>query len=134
MTIDEQIAKFLSSPAFAVAGASVKREKYGNMVVRCYQQQGKKVIPVHPLEKEIEGIACVSSVAALDPEVKSLSIITPPQVTEKIVATAIAHGIENIWMQPGAESPAVVDLCRAAGVNVIADGSCLLVVLGFRGH
>jgi predicted CoA-binding protein len=66
--------------------------------------------------------------------VRSLSIITPPQVSEKIVAAAIAHGIENIWMQPGAESPAAVALCRAHGVNVIADGTCLLVVLGFRGH
>ena len=134
MTITEQIAQFLASPAFAVAGASANREKYGNMVVRCYQQQGKKVIPVHPLEKEIEGLACVASVDALPPAVKSLSIITPPQVTEKIVATAIAHGIENIWMQPGAESPAAVELCRTHGVNVIADGSCVLVVLGFRGH
>lgn len=134
MTITEQIEKFLSSPAFAVAGASKNREKYGNMVVRCYQQQGKEVIPVHPLEKEIEGLACVASVADLPPAVKSLSIITPPSVTEKVVAAAIAHGIENIWMQPGAESPTAVDLCRARGVNVIADGSCVLVVLGFRGH
>lgn len=134
MTTAEQIAKFLSSPAFAVAGASAKREKYGNMVVRCYQQQGKEVVPVHPLEKEIEGLTCVASVTALPPSVKSLSMITPPQVTEKIVAAAIAHGIENIWMQPGAESAAAVELCRTQGVNVIADGSCILVVLGFRGH
>lgn len=133
MTIDEQIKKFLSSPAFAVAGASTKREKYGNMVVRCYQQQGKEVVPVHPLEKEIEGLVCVASVAALPPAVKSLSIITPPQVTEKVVAAAIAHGIENIWMQPGAESSSAIELCRTSGVNVIADGSCILVVLGFRG-
>jgi hypothetical protein len=37
-------------------------------------------------------------------------------------------------MQPGAESAAAVELCREQGVNVIADGSCILVVLGFRGH
>lgn len=134
MTIDEQIKKFLSSPAFAVAGASANREKYGNMVVRCYQQQGREVIPVHPLEKEIEGVPCVSSVTDLPPAVRSLSIITPPSVTEKIVAAAIDHGVENIWMQPGAASPAAVELCHSRGVNVIADGSCVLVVLGFRGH
>lgn len=134
MTITEQIEKFLSSPAFAVAGASANREKYGNMVVRCYQQRGKEVIPVHPIEKEIEGIPCVSAVTELPAAVKSLSIITPPQVTEKVVAAALVHGIENIWMQPGAESPTAVELCRAHGVNVIADGSCVLVVLGFHGH
>jgi len=35
-------------------------------------------------------------------------------------------------MQPGAESAAAVEACEAAGINVIADGSCLLVVLGYR--
>ena len=47
---------------------------------------------------------------------------------------AIRHGIENIWMQPGAESPAAVQRCREAGINFIADGSCILVVLGYRDH
>lgn len=133
MTIDEQIQQFLSSSAFGVAGASTRREKYGNMVVRCYQQRERRVIPVHPLESEIEGIPCVKSVDDLPSEVKSLSVITPPQITEKVVAAAIARGIENIWMQPGAESPAAVQNCREHGINVIADGSCILVVLGFRG-
>jgi predicted CoA-binding protein len=64
--------------------------------------------------------------------VKSISVITPPQVTDKVVEQAIARGIENIWMQPGAESDAAVERCRKSGVNVIADGSCLLVVLGYR--
>lgn len=134
MTIDQQIAAFLASEAFGVAGASTNRTKYGNMVVRCYQQQKKRVIPIHPLESVIEGLPCVRQVGDLPPEVKSLSIITPPQITEKIVAAAIAHGIRNVWMQPGAESPAAVALCREHGINVIADGSCVLVVLGFRGH
>jgi predicted CoA-binding protein len=51
-----------------------------------------------------------------------------------VVEEAIGKGIENVWMQPGAESPAAVEKCRQAGINVIADGSCLLVVLGFREH
>jgi len=61
-------------------------------------------------------------------------LITPPAVTEQLVPRAIAHGIRNIWMQPGAESPVAVALCREKGVNVIADGSCLLVVLGYHDH
>ena len=47
---------------------------------------------------------------------------------------AIASGVKNIWMQPGAESKAAVAAAQAAGLNVIADGSCLLVVLGYREH
>ena len=128
----DPIDRFLASAAFGVVGASPRREKYGNKVLRCYQQAGRTAIPVNPREREIEGVACVASVLELPPEVKSLSMITPPAVTERIVGEAISHGIEHIWMQPGAESEAAIAVCREAGVNVIADGSCVLVVLGYR--
>jgi uncharacterized protein len=134
MSIQEQIDRFLAAKAFGVAGASASRSKYGNKVLRCYIQHGKRVVPVNPNQVEIEGVACVKGVADLPPEVKSLSMITPPVVTEQLVPLAIARGIENIWMQPGAESPAAVALCREKGINVIADGSCLLVVLGYHDH
>jgi len=134
MSVQEQINQFLSAAAFGVAGASSNRQKFGNRVLRCYVQNGKRVIPVNPNETEIEGIACVASVDELPADVTSLSMITPPAVTEQLVPKAIAHGIKNIWMQPGAESPAAVALCREKGVNVIADGSCLLVVLGYHDH
>ena len=124
MSVQEQINKFLSAGDFGVVGASSNRQKFGNRVLRCFLQNGKLAIPVNPNEAEIEGIACV----------KSISMITPPAITEQLVPLAIAHGIENIWMQPGAESPSAVALCREKGINVIADGSCLLVVLGYHDH
>jgi uncharacterized protein len=134
MNPQDQIRRFLASEAFGVVGASANRHKFGNKVLRCYQQQGRTVIPVNPNESEIEGIACVAGITDLPPEVKSISMITPPAITDQIVPTAIAHGIENIWMQPGAESEAAVALCRQHNVNVIADGSCILVVLGYHDH
>jgi len=132
MDTKRQILLFLSSPGFGVVGASANREKYGNKVLRCYLQHARRVTPVHPKEKQIEGIECVASVSELPGEVESLSIITPPPITERIVEEAIARGIGNLWMQPGAESPRAVALAREADINVIADGSCLLAVLGFR--
>lgn len=128
----DPIARFLESPAYGVVGASPHRHKYGNKVLRCYQQAGRRAIPVNPREAEIEGAASVASVLELPDDVKSLSVITPPAVTERIVEQAIAKGIEHIWMQPGAESSRAVAACEAAGLNVIADGSCVLVVLRYR--
>ena len=132
--IREQIDRFLTSPAFGVAGASSNPHKYGNKVLRCYLQHDRRAIPVNPNESVIEGIACVADVADLPADVKSLSMITPPTVTEQLVPLAIAKGIENIWMQPGAESPVAIALCRQHNINIIADGSCLLVVLGYHDH
>ena len=130
--MDPRMSRFMASKAFGVVGASTNREKYGNKCLRCYLQHGLEAYAVNPREKTIEGVACYPSVAELPETVKSLSIITPPEVTEKVVEAAIAKGIENVWMQPGAESPAAVEKAERAGLNVIADGSCLLVVLGFR--
>jgi len=132
MVSDEQLDSFFASEAFGVIGASANREKFGNKVLRVYLQHGRKAIPVNPREKEIEGIPCVASIEELPPNVKSISIITPPHVTEQMVDKAISMGIANIWMQPGAESPAAVEKCRRNNINVIADGSCILVVLGYR--
>ena len=131
-TPDDPIARFLSSPAYGVVGASARPHKYGNKLLRCYQQNGRRAIPVNPREQVIEGADCVESVLDLPDDVKSISVITPPAVTERIVQQAISKGIENVWMQPGAESDASVEACQRVGINVIADGSCLLVVLGYR--
>jgi predicted CoA-binding protein len=128
----DPIAQFLDSPAYGVVGASPRRHKYGNKVLRCYRQNGRRAIPVNPREAQIEGAACVASVLDLPDDVQSISVITPPAVTERVVEQAIAKGIANVWMQPGAESEAAVAACRQAGINVIADGSCVLVVLGYR--
>lgn len=128
------IELFFKSDSYAVIGASTNRDKFGNKVLRCYQQNNKIVYPVHPVETEIEGINCYKSVNELPNDVKSISIITPPSLTEKIVDQAHAKGITNIWMQPGAQSDLAIQKCHDYGINVIADGSCILVVLGFPDH
>lgn len=132
MVSKDQIDRFLSSPAFGVVGASSNRDKYGNKVLRCYMMNGKSAIPVNPRETAIEGISCVGSVSELPPTVKSISMITPPPVTEQVVEEAIVAGIENVWMQPGSQSPRAIQRCTEAGINLIADGSCILVVLGYH--
>lgn len=129
--MSQYIELFLESPAFAVLGATSNRNKYGNKVLRCYMQHKKTVYPVNPHEQMIEGLKVISSIKELSKDVKSISIITPPPITEGLVNEAIAKGIENIWMQPGAESEAAIELCVKNNINVIAQGPCLLVVLGY---
>jgi uncharacterized protein len=131
MTPDERFERFFQSKAFAVVGAAKNRDKYGNKVLRCYMQHARRVYPVNPRSGEIEGLACIAGIKDLPDTVKSISVITPPPVTEQIVRQAVAKGIKNIWMQPGAGSPAAIADCRAADVNVIGDGSCVLVHMGF---
>ncbi len=132
MDTQTRIQDFLAGAPHAVVGASKNRDKYGNKVLRSYLQRGMVVHCVHPTESEIEGVPCVRSIAELPDDVHGLSIITPPPVTERIVREAAVKGIRRLWMQPGAESRAALELAEELGLDVIAGGPCLLVVLGYR--
>ena len=130
--VEQAIESFLSGSPFAVAGASSDRAKYGNKVLRCYFQNGRKAHPLNPRELEIEGHAVYPDLVSLPEAVHGLSIITPPPVTERLVEQAAEAGIKHVWMQPGAESPLAVERARELGLNCIAGGPCLLVVLGYK--
>jgi predicted CoA-binding protein len=132
MDVQKEIEEFLAGQVYAVIGASTNREKYGNKVLRCYLQNGREAIPVHPRESEIESVACVPDLASLPKPVHGLSIITPPKLTETIVEQAAEAGIERLWMQPGAESEVAVARAEELGLRVISGGPCLLVALRFR--
>lgn len=123
---------FLQSSHYGVAGASSNRAKYGNKVVRAYQQRGLPVYPINPKMNSIEGAYAYISVEELPVEVDALSIVTPPAVTMEIVKSALQKGIRNLWMQPGAENLQAVKLAEDAGANVIYGGPCILVQLGYR--
>ncbi len=131
MTETERIEAFLGSGPFAVVGASADRAKYGNKVLRCYLQHGREVFPVNPRAPEIEGLKAYPSLAALPRPARAISVITPPAATAQVVREAHAAGVGHVWMQPGAESEEAVAAAEALGMNVIAGGPCLLVVLGY---
>jgi predicted CoA-binding protein len=132
MDWDSRIREFLDGASFAVVGASRDRSKYGNKVLRVYQQNGLTVYPVNPTAEEIEGLACYSDLSSLPDPVHGVSIITPPSVTEQVVEDAAEASIRFLWMQPGAESDRAVARAEELGLKVIAGGRCILVSLGFR--
>lgn len=128
----KNIEVFLKASTFAVAGASQDRSKYGNKVFRAIVASGRTAYPLNPTAPEVEGHPAFSSIADLPVVPESLSIVTPPHITRQVIEQAIAAGVKNIWMQPGAEDPRGSQAAREAGLNVIDDGSCILVSLSIE--
>ena len=126
------IELFLKSKSFAVAGASQNRSKYGNKVFRALIASGRTVYPLNPNAVEVEGYPAFASIADLPIVPEALSIVTPPYVTRQVIQQAIAAGVKNIWMQPGADDSQGSEAARVAGFNVIDDGSCILVSLSIE--
>ena len=83
-------------------------------------------------ESEIEGQKVYADLAAIPTAIRGISIVTPPSISEQVVVDAAALGVEYVWMQSGAESPKAIEEAGKLGMTVIADGSCILVALGYR--
>lgn len=131
--VAQRIRAFLAAGPWAVVGASSERSKYGNKVLRCYQQHRRAPLyPIHPRLSEVEGLQAYASLALTPEPVRAASIITPPAVSEGVVAEAVRLGIRHLWFQPGAESARVLALAAEHGLEPIAGGPCVLVVLGYR--
>ena len=83
MDMDETIVAFLESGPWAVVGASTNRDKYGNKVLRAYQQNDKTPLyAINPRGEEVEGVQAYASLGDLPEVPRAISIITPPEVTE----------------------------------------------------
>ncbi len=126
------IQAFLQARTFAVAGASRDRAKYGNKVFLALIASGRQVVPINPTASQIEGRRSFPSIHAMEEAPQAVSIVTHPAVTREIVRQAIAAGVQHIWMQPGAEDSEASQMAREAGLNVIDDGSCILVSLALE--
>ena len=123
------IKEFLAGKTYAVAGASARTHKYGYKVFKALLASGRETFPLNPVTEKIEGHRAYPKIELLPKVPDSLSIITPPEVTRQVVADAIAMGVRHIWMQPGAEDALASEAARQAGISVIDDGSCILVLL-----
>lgn len=131
-SLDERIKTFMAGGPYAVVGASSDREKYGNKVLRAYQQHGMEVYPINPRASEIEGLKTYATLADVPAKLRAISIITPPAITEQVVEAAAAAGVRMVWMQPGAESAEAIRKAEALGMDVIAGGPCFLVLAHYR--
>lgn len=129
-TVAEIQKYFLSSSRYAVVGASKDQSKFGTKVLRWYLARNLSVIPVHPKESELEGVATVSSLTDLPaPAETSVSIITNAKVTLDLLQQALKLNIPALWLQPGAEDDDVKNFIRVNGLEdkVLYGGPCILV-------
>jgi hypothetical protein len=126
VTTRADVEDFLASERIAVVGVSRSGKRFGNAAYRALKARGYEVIAVHPQATQIEGDACVASLAAIAPPVDGVLIVVPPRETERVVRDAESAGINRVWMQQGSQSDAAVAFCHEHGMRVVAN-ECILM-------
>jgi len=112
----------------AVLGASRDRSKFGNKAVRGFAGQGFTVWPVNPKETEIEGLRCYRSVRDLPARPDRVTVYLPPAVLLGVLPEIAERGCEEVWLNPGSDSPEAVAAAERLGLNVIQ--ACSLIAIG----
>jgi uncharacterized protein len=103
----------------AVIGASSDRQKYGNKALRALRDHGYIVIPINPKEPEVEGEKSYGSVLDVPVPIDMATFYVAPAVGMKILDDVVAKGIPEVWFNPGADGPQVVERARSLGLNTV---------------
>jgi uncharacterized protein len=109
----------------AIIGASSDRAKFGNKAVRAFANQGYTVVPIHPRETEVEGWKAYKSVLDVPGTIDVASLYVPPTLGEKVIEEVAQKGIQDVWINPGADSPELVAKARALGLKPMVACSIL---------
>jgi hypothetical protein len=109
----------------AIIGASNDRTKFGNKAVRAFHGQGYIVFPVNPRETQIEGLTAFASIREAPARPDLISVYLPPPVLMKVLPDIAAKGCDELWLNPGTESPEVLAEAERLGLKIIQACSIL---------
>ncbi len=116
------------SKTVAVVGASSDRRKFGNKALRAFKAEGHRVIPINPSEREVEGMATYASVLDVPERIDMATVYVQPEVGLRLLPEFEQKQIEEIWINPGADSPELLAEARGRNLNVIF--ACSIVGAG----
>ena len=112
----------------AVVGASRNRRKFGNKAVRAFHHRGYNVIPINPRGDDIEGLETFASVLDVPGAIDVVTVYVQPGIGPGIMDELARKGVTDVWLNPGADTPAVVERARSLGLRPILD--CSIVGIG----
>jgi predicted CoA-binding protein len=119
----------MTIPTIAIIGASSDRSKFGNKAVRAYLQRAYQVFPVHPTAKSIEDLTAYPSIQEVPIEkLDRVSLYLPPKIGLQVIEQIAEKAPREVWLNPGAESAALIARGKELGLNVIV--GCSIVDIG----
>jgi uncharacterized protein len=101
----------------AVIGASNDRRKFGNKAVRAFARQGYDVKPVNPKTAMVEGLPAYKSITDIPGPVDVVTVYVPPEIGERLLPEIASKRPTELWINPGAESDALLAKAAALGLQ-----------------
>ena len=123
------VTQLLDEPGttIAIVGATENPSKYGYVIYKDLKLKGLTVYPVNPNRSSVDGDKVFKRLEDIPQRPPIVNIVVPPEVTSDILQQCLDLGLTNVWVQPGAESPAVMTFLQENNFNYLAN-ACIMVV------
>ncbi len=116
----------LNARTIAVLGLSPKPARDSNMVAGYLKEQGYKIIPVRPAQKEILGERAYASLNDIKEPVDIVNVFRNPSQIMLHAEEAVRLMPKVLWMQLNIENHEAAELLMAAGIDVVMN-QCIMV-------
>ncbi|OAG26663.1 CoA-binding protein [Thermodesulfatator autotrophicus] len=121
-SIPEEALKIISKTrTIVLVGASPKEERPSHQVMKYLLENGFKVVPVNPGQKEILGQKCYPSISDIPEKepVDTVIIFRRADMVLPVVEEALSRGIKNIWLQEGIVNEEAQKLAHQNGARFV---------------
>ena len=122
--IDDKIKElFISSRVIALVGASKKKEKDSNIVMKFLQKSGYKVIPVNPtcISDTIHGERVYGTLLDIKEKVDIVDVFRPSEEAIDIANQTKEIGAQALWLQLNIENDKAKEIAIKNKIYYIAN-------------
>jgi hypothetical protein len=120
----ETIRRILAYKTIAIVGCSPKPERPSHAVASYLKEEGYRIIPVNPGQKEILGEKCYVSLLDIPEPVEVVDVFRNSEEVLPVIEEAIQIKAKAVWLQDGITHPEGEILARKAGLLVVSN-DCL---------
>ena len=105
----------------AIVGASSNPERDSFKVMKFLLDQGYKIFPVNPKEKDILGLRCYPNLTSIKERVDMVDIFRAKEFIFDLTKEAIEINANVIWMQEGIIDEKSSSFAMSNGLEVVMD-------------
>ncbi|WP_160680339.1 CoA-binding protein [Clostridium sp. C8-1-8] len=115
---------FMDYDNWVVVGDVENNDKYASKILAKFSDHGYNVSGVNPRSTVEYGYKSIKEVPY---EVEAIDLCINPKSGIEVIKEAKDLGIKHVLIQPGAESPEILNYCKDNGIEAVE--GCALVAL-----
>lgn len=121
--------EFNQKTLITLVGVSANPEKYGHKIFKDLLASGYNVVGVNPKGETILEQTIIPNLEEVSRPTELLLVVVPPEIGITVLTQAKKIGIQNIWLQPGAESKELIQFAQQNNLNLTYN-KCFMVDQG----